>query len=44
MLFWGIDLLIVVICSIIMTIFDMWVGIKKSYYMAKVKIEVNGVN
>ena len=41
MLFWGLDLLIVVIDSIIVTALDMWAGVKKSYLMALDKAPVN---
>ena len=34
MLIWGLDLLIVVVLSFIVTIIDMWAGIKRSYLMA----------
>jgi hypothetical protein len=34
MLFWGLDLLFVVIGSILCVCFDMWAGIKKSYLIA----------
>ena len=33
MILWGVDLIVVVIVSVIMTIFDMWVGIKRSYFL-----------
>lgn len=41
MLFWGLDLIIVVIASIIVTALDMWTGIKKSYLMALEKGNAN---
>lgn len=41
MLFWGLDLLIVSVASIIVTGFDMWAGVKKSYLMALDKAPVN---
>ena len=41
MLFWGLDLLIVVVASIIATFLDMWAGIKKSYLMALEKGDTN---
>jgi len=34
MLLSGLDLLIVVIASVIITAFDMWAGVKKSYLIA----------
>jgi hypothetical protein len=34
MLYWGLDILIVVVFSIIFTALDMWAGIKKSYLIA----------
>jgi hypothetical protein len=41
MLFWGLDILIVVTASVIMTVLDMWAGVKKSYLMALDKGPVN---
>ncbi len=41
MLFWGLDILIVVVASIIVTFLDMWAGIKKSYLMALEKGDTN---
>lgn len=41
MLIWGLDLLLVVVVSIIITIIDIWAGLKKSYLMAQEKNIVN---
>jgi hypothetical protein len=41
MLFWGLDLLIVEIGSIVVICLDMWAGIKKTYLMAFPKPNTN---
>lgn len=37
MLIWGLDLLLVVLASIIITLIDIWAGLKKSYLLAMEK-------